>query len=56
LIYLVLDIITWKTSIKQKRKEKIMIDKFLRVAQQCATYFYLEEGDILIHHNQQNNA
>jgi len=20
--------------------------------QQCATYFYLEEGDILIHHNQ----
>jgi len=41
----------WKKNITQSIKERKLIDAFLTVAKKFRTEFYLEAGDILIHHN-----
>lgn len=41
----------WHKNITQSIKERKLINKFLTVAKKFRTKFYLESGDILIHHN-----
>lgn len=41
----------WKKQIVQSIEEKKLIDRFLTIAKKFRIEFYLEAGDILIHHN-----
>jgi len=41
----------WKKQIVQSIEEKKLIDSFLTIAKKFRIEFYLEAGDILIHHN-----